>query len=65
MYNWSTNEESLKKDPEKFAIWRLEQAVNFGLNGEKLSEAELRKYWPKLSLDTHRKAFLELLLYGN
>lgn len=65
MYNWSTDEKQLQGDAEKYAIWRLEQTINFGLNGEKLSEAELRTYWHKLSLDPHRKAFLELLLYGN
>ncbi len=65
MYNWSTDEKALAKDSEAYAIWRLEQTINFGLNGEKLSEAELRKYLPRLSLDPHRRAFLELLLYGN
>lgn len=65
MYNWSTDEKSLQKDTEAYAIWHLEQTVNFGLNGEKLSEAELRKYWSKLSLDPHRRAFLARLLYGN
>mgnify|MGYP001589977494 CR=1 FL=1 len=55
----------MAKDSEEYAIWRLEQAVNFGLNGEKLSEAELRKYLPRLSVDPHRRAFLELLLHGH
>ncbi|TSD03661.1 MAG: Uncharacterized protein Greene071436_275 [Parcubacteria group bacterium Greene0714_36] len=65
MYNWSTDEKYLKGDMEQYAIWRLEQMVNFGLNGEKLSEVELRKYWPRLSLDPARRAFLDLLLHGN
>ena len=64
MYNWSTDEEALQKDTKEYAIWRLEQMVNFGLNREKLSEMELRKYWEKLSLDPARRAFLKLLLYG-
>lgn len=65
MRNWSTDEKSLRSDPDKYAIWRLEQTVNFGLNGGKISEAELRIYLQKLSLDPARRAFLELLLYDN
>ena len=63
MYNWSTDTKELEKTPEKYAIWRLEQLINFGLNGEKISEKTLRQYWNKLSgLDPARKDFLELLL---
>ncbi len=63
MYNWSVDEKKLKADPEAYAVWRLEQLINFGLNGEKISEKELRKYWPKLKLDPARKRLLELFLY--
>lgn len=62
MYNWSVNEKELAKDPEKYAIWKLEQMVNFGLDGGKLNRRELEKYWDKLNLDPHRKNFLELIL---
>lgn len=64
MYNWSTDETQLKKDPEKYAIWKLEQLVNFGLNDEKISEADLRHYWNRLTIDPTRRKFLELLLNG-
>ncbi len=64
MYNWSTDEETLQKDPEKHAVWRLEQLLNFGLNNEKISEVELRRYWPQLEIDPARRRFLELLLNG-
>ena len=37
MYNWSVDEKAMKKaDPEKYEIWRLEQMVNYGTEGEKL-----------------------------
>lgn len=62
MYNWSTDEKELKKDPEKYAIWRLEQMVNFGLDGERIDREELKKYWLKLNLDPHRRKLLELFL---
>jgi len=41
MYNWSTDETTLQNDSEKHAIWQLEQVVNFGLNGEKISKIAL------------------------
>lgn len=63
MYNWTVDENKLKNDKEKYAIWKLEQTVNFGLNGKKLNGKELKKYWNKLQLDPARKRFLELLLH--
>ncbi len=64
MYNWSDDEKTLKKDPTRHAIWRLEQLINYGLGSEKLSEKSLRKYWHKLKIDPARKRFLSLLIYG-
>ncbi|MBI2426587.1 MAG: hypothetical protein HYV34_01955 [Candidatus Kerfeldbacteria bacterium] len=65
MHNWSTDENSLKKNPEAHAIWKLEQLVNFGLDGERLKISELKKYWSRLKLDPARKRFLELLLHDS
>ena len=65
MYNWSTSQESLGKKSDQSAIWQLEQTANFGLNGEKISETELRHYWTKLNLDKNRRRFLELLIYDH
>ena len=62
MYNWSTDQKEFQKDPEKYAIWRLEQMVNFGLNGKKIDKKELKKYWSKLNLDPYRRQLLELFL---
>lgn len=62
MYNWSINEKELSKDPEKYAIWKIEQMVNFGLGKEKLNRGELKKYWHKLRIDPARKRFLSLIL---
>jgi hypothetical protein len=36
--------------------------VNFGLDKEKLSARELKKYWPKLRLDPNKKKYLAMLL---
>lgn len=63
MYNWSTDEKQLKKNKGQYAVWRLEQMINFGLGGEKLDEKELRKYWNTLHIDSARRRFLGLLLF--
>lgn len=63
MYNWSTDTKALKKDPEKYIIWKLEQMINFGLNGKKLDKKQLVKYWDKLEIDTKRKKLLTFWLW--
>lgn len=63
MQNWSVDTKELKKDKEKYAIWRLEQMVNFGLGKEKLSARELKKYWNKLYLDPKKKKYLATILW--
>ena len=63
MYNWSVDEKMLKRDKEKYAIWRIEQMVNFGLDGERLDSKKLKKYWKKLYLDPVKKRYLEFLLW--
>lgn len=64
MYNWSTDETALKKDPKKYAVWRLEQMINFGIGNKKINKKELITYWPKLQIDPARRKFLNLLLHG-
>lgn len=64
MKNWSVDVEQLKKDPERYAIWRLEQMVNFGLDGEMLNREELSRYWSRITIDPARRKFLELLLHA-
>lgn len=61
MYNWSIDEKSFK-DKEKKEIWELEQLINFGLNGRKISAEKLRLYWNRFVVDSHRRKFLEMLL---
>lgn len=63
MYNWSVDEAQLKKYPEQYAIWKLEQMINWGLGGEKLDETMLRKYWSKLYLDPIKRRYIEFLLW--
>lgn len=62
MYNWSTDTKELSKYPEKYAIWKLEQLINFGLNGQKLNLMQLKKYFPKLNIDPQKRNYLKFLL---
>ncbi|MBI4039880.1 hypothetical protein HY389_00810 [Candidatus Daviesbacteria bacterium] len=62
MYNWSTQIEELKKDKGKYTIWKLEQMVNFGLNGDKLDQRELERYWEQIKIDPDKRKFLALIL---
>lgn len=63
MYNWTVKTSHLKKNKQKFAVWQLEQAVNFGLNNEKLNKQLLKKYWTLLDLDPHKKKYLQKMLW--
>lgn len=62
MYNWSVREDELKENKDKYDAWKLEQMVNFGLNGEKINKKELKKYWSQIKIDPARRRFLEILL---
>lgn len=64
MYNWSTDIKKLKKYPEKFTIWKLEQIINYGLGRDKLDIKKLKKYFCKLNIDPGKKAYLNFILYG-
>ncbi len=64
MYNWSTDTTQLQKDPEKYAIWKIEQLVNFGLAGGRIQESDLKKYWDRIEIDPSRRKFLSLLIHA-
>ena len=64
MYNWSTDVQKFKKaNPKAYAIWRMEQMINYGLQGEKLSPRLLKKNWDKLFMDAPTRKYLEFLLW--
>lgn len=64
MYNWSVDTKRLKKDPEKFIIWKLEQSINYGLGGDKLNSKEIKNYLDQLNIDPDKKVYLNFILYG-
>ena len=63
MYNWSTDTTELKKYPEKYTIWKLEQLIDFGLDGEKLNKKHLIKYWDELRIDPKKRDALAFFLW--
>ena len=63
MYNWSTDTKRLKKDKKAWEKWQLEQMINFGLQGKKISASLLKKHWSKLNLDPDKKRYLRFLLW--
>lgn len=67
MINWNTDDQRLKKDhPEEYKLWRLVQLINYGLEGEKLDEQEVKNAWPKIKnrLNPDKRKVLELLLWN-
>lgn len=64
MHNWSVDEKAFKKaDPEGYKVWRIQQLINYGLDGERLDKKEVRHYWDRLYLDPMTKGYLEFLLW--
>jgi hypothetical protein len=63
MYNWSTDTTELKKNSEKYTIWKLEQLINYGLDGTKLKREELITFWDKLRIDNKKREALAYLLW--
>ncbi|OGW70380.1 MAG: hypothetical protein A3J72_04685 [Nitrospirae bacterium RIFCSPHIGHO2_02_FULL_40_19] len=64
MKNWGVDTKKLKKEKEKFSIWKLEQIINFGADGEKISTKELKRAWNRTTLDPAKRKFLGFLIWG-
>lgn len=65
MYNWSKTDFSKLPTKALQEIRQLEQLINFGLNGEKISRKKLVKYFDQLDIEPKRKKFLSLLLWNS
>jgi len=64
MHNWSVDTTRLKKNPSLYERFVLEQRINFGLNGHKLSLASLKKHWDKLVIDKNKRAYLKKIVWA-
>lgn len=63
VHNWSIDTTRLKKNSEIYEKFLLEQKINFGLNGTKLSKKALQKHWSALDIDSLKKAFLRKIVW--
>ena len=61
--HWSVDTTELEKDPEAFAIWSLEQRINWGIGKERIKETELRRYWDRIAIDPFKRRALGLALF--
>lgn len=67
MINWSVDVQKFKKKhPKEYKLWRLTQLINYGLDGEKLDEKEVKAAWPKIKerLDPDKQKAVEFFLWG-
>jgi len=62
MRNWSTDTKNLRKNKDKFAVWKLEQLINFGLGKDKIKIDDFKKYWNILEIDPSKKEFLKFFM---
>lgn len=65
MHNWSVDLKTLEKYPQKYKLWRMEQMLSYGLDGEKLDKKEVIANWNYLKrrLDLKRRQLIEFLLW--
>jgi len=66
MKNWSVDEKFLKRFPQKYELWKLEQMLSYGLDdGERVNKKNLLKNWSFLSsrIDPNRVEFLRFILW--
>lgn len=63
VYNWSVDLKELKKNKEAYTIWKLEQMINYGLDGERLDRKLLKKYWRRLYIDPDTRRVLAMMLW--
>jgi len=63
IYNWNTDTTELRKDKKSYDIWELEQKINYGLRGGKISRNKLMKYLHELKLEASMKRYFLFLLW--
>ena len=65
MKNWNTDVKKFTSLTEK-RQWELVQMINYGFDGTKVSEAELKSNWPAIRdiLDPEKRRLFEYCLWG-
>jgi len=62
MRNWSVNTTGFDKKSPEYMLWKYQQMINFGLDGEKLERRVLTKLMPSLEIDPAKRKSLEYML---
>ncbi len=62
--HWSVDEKALASDPGSYAIWRLEQRINWGIGEAQIDESELRTHWEEINIDPAKRRALALVLHA-
>lgn len=62
MKHWSVNTSALRKDPRAYAVWKLEQAINFGIRKGRISRKKLAEHWHEIDIDPAKRRFLGMLI---
>ena len=62
--HWSVDESELAKNPEAYAIWKLEQRINWGIGEKIMSKIDLLKFWDRLDIDPWKQKALAMAIFG-
>ncbi|MCA9370190.1 MAG: hypothetical protein H6774_00045 [Pseudomonadales bacterium] len=65
MYNWTKTDPSKLPSKQAQEVWKLEQLINYGLNGEKISRKLLQKHFDTIHIDKNAKKLFALLLWNH
>ena len=60
---WDYTKEEAQKQAKQDPLWQLERLLTYGLEGNRVKQADLVRFLPELKLTKERKAFLELLVW--
>lgn len=65
MKNWNTDVQKFRTLEEK-KVWRLIQLIEYGVENQKISTKQLKKYWSKIKnqIDPINKKLYEFWLWG-
>jgi len=61
--HWSVDTTELEKDEDAFAVWDLEQRINWDIGKGKINRKNLLKYWDKINIDPFKRKALALSLF--
>ncbi len=62
--HWSVGETALSQDPHAYAVWRLEQRINYGIGEERIDTGTLRAHWDEIDIDPSKRRALALVLHA-